>query len=104
MQPSRLTLSGARALLLLLKRQEQDYFIFLDNLCHILFINSSVKLMSALKKTATKLSPQHMLVSVAYLENPDFPNGVLPTNKVIIDNMKYLMHPCLAGKLFYTQR
>ena len=49
-------------------------------------------------KPLRRLSTQKQLGSTIYLQQPDFPNGVLPTRKVIIENMTYLMLPCSAGQ------
>ena len=49
-------------------------------------------------KPLTRSSTQKQLGSTIYLQQPDFPNGVLPTKKVIIENMTYLMRPCSAGQ------
>ena len=49
-------------------------------------------------KALTRSSSQRRLGSIICTENPDFPNGVLPTKKVIIENVRYLLHPLIAGK------
>ena len=49
-------------------------------------------------KALTRSLFQRRLGSIIYTENPDFPNGVLPTKKVIIENMRYLLRPSITGK------
>ena len=46
----------------------------------------------------TRSSAQKILGSEIYKEQPDFPNGVLPCKKTIIENMLYLMRPNRAGQ------
>ena len=54
-------------------------------------------------KSLTRSSSQWRLGSIIYSENPDFPNDVLPTKKVIIEIMRYLLHPSIAGKAQHSE-
>lgn len=53
---------------------------------------------STIRSTPTRSKSRKQLGSRAYYENPDFPNGVLPTRAVILENMIYLMRPSRAGQ------
>jgi len=50
----------------------------------------------AASKPSTRSKAQKVLGTVVY--TPDFPNGVLPVKRVIIENMIYLMRPQRAGQ------
>ena len=49
----------------------------------------------------TRSQAKKTLGDVDYIQKPDFPNGVLPSRKNIIQNMMYLLRPKQAGQ---TQR
>ena len=47
---------------------------------------------------STRSQAKKTLGNVDYIEHADFPHGVLPTKKDIIENMLYLMRPKRAGQ------
>ena len=47
---------------------------------------------------STRSSSQKLLGEKTYVEQAGFPNGILPTNRDVVQNMMYLMRPGRAGQ------
>jgi len=54
-------------------------------------------------RTPTRTSTQKQLGDIVYTTKHDFPNGLLPSRKVVIENIRYLMRPALAGQCQHSK-